>query len=1061
VGRQRRRAGAGGEIDTSRRLEVSGAAAPMRARTTELFFAVTLFVSASLLFVVQPMFAKMALPLLGGAPSVWNTCLVFYQAALLAGYVYAHLSLKWLGPRRQAALHLALLCLPWVVLPIHIAQDWVPPPDVFPVFWLWLLLSVSVGLPFLIVSASAPMLQAWFAQTGSGSARDPYFLYAASNLGSLLALLGYPLLIESHLTLAEQTGWWAVAYGLLMALMVVCAVRLWRSSPTSPTAAEAAAREQGAGQVSDRPSLRRRLRWLALAFVPSSLLLGVNTHISTDLVAMPLLWVVPLALYLLTFVLVFARRSILPLPWMVRAQPYLIVVAAGALAWEALAPPTLLSLGSLQLLAFFVTAMVCHGQLAADRPASSRLTEFYLWMSLGGVLGGLFNALVAPLVFSGVLEYPLMIAVACMLRPRPVAKSPRSLAREIALPGAILLACAAATWATRSEGPLADWRYANAPATQLVLVVLAVVAAFLLRRRPLRFGLGVAVLLAMSLGCGKDRLHVLHAERSFFGVSRVTRDPVLNANVLKHGSTMHGAQILDTSERHEPLTYYHRQGPLGQIFQALQPRRPLAEIGVLGLGAGSIAAYGEPGERITFYEIDPAVERIARNPQYFTYLADCRANVEVILGDARLSLIHGAPRKFDLLVVDVFSSDSVPIHLITREALQIYLQRLADRGLLAIHISSRFLDLEPILDKLAEEAGVTARVRNDKDTNGLGKNASTWVVMARRAEDLLPIVKDPGWAPLQSGAARLWTDDFSNVVGVLKWQFSWEWLKPSTWWGMVPEAAGHYNLGNALVSQGRFNEAIGHYQKALELQPDYAEAHNNLGLALANRGRFDEAIEHYEKALELQPDFAKAHNNLGAALANRGRLDEAIGHCEKALELQPDLAEVHYNLGNALRSQGRSDEAIGHYEKALKLQPDFAEAHHNLGVALANRGRFDEAIGHYEKTLELQPDLAEAHNNLGVALAKRGRLDEAIGHYQKALEIRPDYANAHYALGNALVSQGRGDEAIGHYRKALDLATQQNKQDLVKASRAMISRYEAERTSRERRSSPDPTPTPP
>jgi len=904
--------------------------------TAELFFAVTLFVSASLLFVVQPMFAKMALPLLGGAPSVWNTCLVFYQAALLAGYVYAHLSLKWLGPRRQAALHLALLCLPWVVLPIHIAQGWVLPPDVFPVFWLWLLLSVSVGLPFLIVSASAPTLQAWFAQTGSRSARDPYFLYAASNLGSLLALLGYPLVIESHLTLAGQTGWWAAAYGLLMALMAVCAVRLWRSSPVSPTVAEAATREPEAGRVSDRPTILRRLRWLALAFVPSSLLLGVNTHISTDLVAMPLLWVVPLALYLLTFVLVFARRSILPLPWMVRAQPYWIVVAAGALAWNADTPTQLLSLGLLQLLAFFVTAMVCHGQLAADRPASSRLTEFYLWMSLGGVLGGLFNALVAPLVFSGVLEYPLMIAVACLLRPRPAAaKSPRSLVREIAWPGAILLACVAATWATRSEGPLAEWRYANVPATKLALVVLAVVAAFLLRHRPLRFGLGVAVLLAVSLWCGKGGLHVLHAERSFFGVSRVIRDPVWNANELKHGSTKHGVQILDTSERHEPLSYYHRKGPLGQIFQALEPRRPLAEIGVLGLGAGTIAAYGQHGERITFYEIDPAVERIARNPEYFTYLADCRANVEVILGDARLSLIHGAPRKFDLLVVDVFSSDSVPIHLITREALQIYLQRLAEGGLLAIHISSRFLDLKPILGKLAEDAGVMARVREDSGTSDLGKDSSTWVVMARRAEDLLPLVKDPGWVPLGSGSGRLWTDDFSNIVGFMKWRFSWEWLKPSTWWGAVPEAASHYKIGNALVSQGRFDEAIGHYEKALKIRPDVAETHYNLGNALADQGRFDEAIGHYQKALEIRPDFVEAHFNLGNVLADQGRFDEAIGHYQKALGIRPDFAEAYFNLGNASADQGRFDEAIGHYQKAL----DLAKRQNKQDLAKASRAK--------------------------------------------------------------------------------------------------------------------------
>ena len=736
MGQKRRRAKSSEQAGTSRR-PTTLEAIPPRLTRTEVFFAVTLFVSAALLFVVEPMFAKMVLPLLGGAPAVWNTCLVFYQAVLLAGYLYAHFSLKWLGPRRQAVLHLILLCLPWAVLPVGVAKGWVPPPDVFPVAWLWMLLSVSVGLPFLVISASAPMLQAWFGQTGGRSARDPYFLYAASNLGSLLALLGYPFVIEPHLTLKEQSWSWAAGYGLLMMLVGGCAVLLWRSSPLGVAAQRTGIEGPTEEPTAQRPGARRRLRWLALSFVPSSLLLGVTTYISADIAAIPLLWVIPLALYLLTFVLVFARRSILPLSWMLRVEPFLIVAAAGALAWHADLSIQLLLIGSLQLLAFFVIAMVCHGQLAADRPAGAHLTEFYLWMSLGGVLGGLFNALVAPLIFTGAVEYPLMLAAACLLRPRVAASGHGAWARvrQVALPLAALLLCGGLAWIAYRQNAPTGSQHLYFVVPKLALVLSAAAAILFLRRQPLHFGLGMAALLALGSCYAEQGGRVLYAERSFFGVLRV-REALFwkNAHEFYHGSTTHGSQSLDQYERHEPWAYYSRKGPLGQIFRALAPRRPLAEIGVLGLGTGAIAAYGQPGERITFYEIDPAVERIARNPQYFTYLADCRAKVEVILGDARLSLVHGPQRKFDLLVVNAFSSDSVPIHLTTREALRIYLDRLSDHGLLAMHISSRYLNLGPILGRLAKDAGLTARVCWDAgDRIGTRKLTSRWVVMAQAA----------------------------------------------------------------------------------------------------------------------------------------------------------------------------------------------------------------------------------------------------------------------------------------------------------------------------------------
>ena len=359
----------------------------------QILFALTLFVSATLLFAVQPMFAKMVLPLLGGTPAVWNTCMVFYQATLLFGYVYAHLSIKWLGPRRQAALHMALFCLPWIVLPIGVALGWTPPTDSNPIPWLLMLLAVSVGLPFLFVSASAPMLQAWFSATGHRSAKDPYFLYSASNLGSILALLGYPLLLEPYLTLDEQSWSWAAGYGLLMTMSLLCAVVLWRSRPADSGAAglsddarpgETAGREALPEPPGGIPNWTARMRWLALSLVPSSLLLGVTTYMSTDIAAAPLLWVVPLMLYLLTFVLVFARRKLLPHRLMVMIQPILVVIVAGAFFSGGTSTSYIAVMFPLHLLTFFVTTMVCHGELAGSRPSSRWLTEFYLWMSLGG-----------------------------------------------------------------------------------------------------------------------------------------------------------------------------------------------------------------------------------------------------------------------------------------------------------------------------------------------------------------------------------------------------------------------------------------------------------------------------------------------------------------------------------------------------------------------------------------------------------------------------------------------------------------------------------------------------
>jgi spermidine synthase len=735
-----------------------------------ILFGATIFVGAGLLFLIQPMFARMALPLLGGAPAVWNTAMVFYQAVLLVGYAYAHVTTRWLGPRRQAGLHVAVLLLPLVALPIALPAGWSPPGDTSPVPWLLALLAVAVGLPFFAVSATSPVLQAWFAATEHRAARNPYVLYAASNVGSLLALLAYPLIVERLLHLKAQSRLWAWGYGGFVVLAAACAIVLWRARTGR---AEELGRDStaipppGVGlDGADRPvTLARRARWVALAAVPSSLMLSVTTYLSTDIAAIPLLWIGPLAIYLLTFALVFGRRRLVPhrvwvelLP--VALLPLVLVLVARANEPLALVIPT-------HLVVFFVAAMVCHGELAQDRPDPRHLTAFYLWIAVGGVLGGAFTALVAPRVFNSVLEYPLVLALLPLLPARPASawqgRSRRLL--DVVLPlglgvvAAELILMLERSGRTESVGPAVGL---------LVLVCLT------FGRRPLRFALGLAaLLLAGTLHHGEEG-QLLFAERSFFGVSRVTRTRDGQYQMLLHGTTLHGMQALAPERRREPLTYYHAMGPLGQVFPALDAQAPRRAIAVVGLGAGSVACYGKPGQRWTFYEIDPTVFRIARSPRFFTFLRDCPPKQFVILGDARLTLARAPDSTYDLIVLDAYSSDAPPLHLLTLDAVRLYLTKLAPGGVLVLNISNRHLVLEPVVGAIARAAGLVARTRSDPDVAAAerlaGKVESQWVVMARRAEDLGALVDDPLWkAPAAPPALAPWTDDFASLLTAFHW----------------------------------------------------------------------------------------------------------------------------------------------------------------------------------------------------------------------------------------------------------------------------------------------------
>jgi len=712
-------------------------------------FAATAFLAALLLFWIQPLYGKLVLPLYGGAPAVWTAVNLFFQAALLAGYLYAHALTRLASPRAALAVHFALLALCVAWLPLQAPHAAPAGDSAHAALALFSLLAVHVGLPFVAVAATAPLIQKWFAGTTHPQAADPYFLYSASNLGSMAALLGYPFVLEPLFGLASQRLGWAVAFGALVLLLAAAGFAARRGGG-------AAAATPAAHSVEAAPRAAERLRWLLLAAAPSSLLLGVTQHITAEIAAVPLLWVLPLALYMLSFVIAFARRPPLSLEGMARLQPLLAIGLV--LAWPL---NVFLWVLLLHLAVFFVTATMCHSALVRRRPAAAHLTEFYLWLALGGALGGAFNALVAPLLFSSYVEYPLVIALACLLRPAAAGM------RWLDLVGpAVLLAALGALIA-------AELRPFQHGVVGVVLYLEVVgIALYLMHRKPLAFALSVlAVLAASPILHSRERL--LSRERSFFGVHSVFEDRSGKFHVLMHGITVHGAQWRAPEFARRTTTYYHADSPIGRIFAVLAPRRDFREVAVVGLGVGTLACYRRPGERWTFYEIDPVVQRYAADPAYFRFLGDCGGDASVVLGDARLSLERFPDGKIDLLVIDAFSSDAVPVHLITREAVALYLRKLSPRGVLALHISNQYLDLEPVVARLAADAGVVALVPGPRFElqldEPLAAMESKWIALTRNAADLQPMVDEEGWiAASVPPRTPLWTDDFSNIVGALK-----------------------------------------------------------------------------------------------------------------------------------------------------------------------------------------------------------------------------------------------------------------------------------------------------
>ena len=746
-----------------------GVHAHAKGGTTLAVFTAAIFLAAALSFAVQPMVAKMILPRAGGGPEVWNTSMVFFQAALLAGYAYAHFSVRWLGVRRQALTQILVVLLPFLLLPVAL-PDFPAPAEGGEPLWLLLIFGAGVGAPFFVLASASPLLQTWLASTGHQAARDPYFLYAGSNAGSLVGLLAYPFVVEPLLPLSQQTRLWTVGYGAFALLAAICAGVAVRSAPVGSRAAEMGvwtSLEENAG-TDGAPSLCERLFWVACAFVPSSVLFGTTHYLTTHAAPMPLLWVLPLAVYLVAF----ARRERVTSPLAARYMAIIAGMAAFMLLTRLHEPISLVV--PLHLVVLAGTGLLCHLRLAERRPAPRYLTEFYLLIATGGVMGGVFNALLAPYLFDQVLEYPIAITLACLFR-LPVrgeraggtGETNRERARwlDLGLPLVLAASVLIAERAIVAVGSVSDG------VTVLLTAVLPTLACFSFSPRPFRFALGIGVLMFFAQSGRMYRGDILLDERTFFGVYQITRDPAGDFTFLFHGPTVHGVQSTDPTRAGEPLAYYHTTSPAGQVMLALARAPEKSDLAMVGAGVGSLVALAGPHQRVTLYEIDPEVIRIARDTTFFTFLANSRAEVEAVIADGRVGLARSSTR-YDLIVLDAFTSGAIPVHLLTREALELYLNRLQPGGVLLFHISNQHVDLGPVLGVLARELGIAAfdyLDARDEGEDEEGIFGSRWVLMTRDPRDLEPIPSS-GWRPLPANSdAPLWTDDFSNLLAVYRW----------------------------------------------------------------------------------------------------------------------------------------------------------------------------------------------------------------------------------------------------------------------------------------------------
>jgi hypothetical protein len=737
-------------------------------------FTLTTFLSALLLFAIQPMFAKMVLPVLGGSPSVWSVSVFFFQGALLAGYIYAHLLTTKAPPHLTGIIHLGVCVLAVICLPIGLSTRWGEPPEGEPYLWQLAVFTASIGLPFMAVSANAPLLQAWFARSGHPNARDPYFLYAASNLGSLIALLGYPFILEPAFGLSQLSYLWAYAYGLLV-IALAGSFYLMRGAQVGGVP-EAPALPAGADVAVPPPTLQQRLGWVGLAFVPSALVTALTVHITTDVASAPLLWVIPLALYLLTFVLVFRDNPLISRDALLFLHLVALIVVLITLSQTR--HDNWFVTSSTGVAVFFTTAMLAHRTLYEARPAPRYLTEFYLWMSFGGALGGMFTALVAPKLFSQIFEYPLLLALSMACRPGALElpgdqekrKDEMLILWLIAMVGVLAIMWLPSIALSYRIGAN-EWG-----TTVLVVLFLSAILIFNVKDPPRQ--LMASLLIAVALIWLPSGANRGESQRSFFGVYRVHPSPDGQYKILIHGTTLHGAQRIFGDDGNPvddttPTTYYYPGSPMGQAVakrrQVLAARGEKGRYGIVGLGTGSSSCHKREGETWRFFEIDPTVIKIAKNPKNFTFISKCQPDIDIVIGDARQTMAKEQDESFDLFIIDAFTSDAIPVHMLTAEAVKTYLAKLKPDGVVVLHTSNRYLDLDSVLGAIHRQelpAGTAGVVASDHNADGsYGQSTSTVVIFTKSEEALAPYRTIEGVGELDDGGLRAWTDDYSDILG--------------------------------------------------------------------------------------------------------------------------------------------------------------------------------------------------------------------------------------------------------------------------------------------------------
>lgn len=716
-----------------------------------LLFSLTLLCSAFLLFSLQPLVGRMLLPTLGGAPAVWNGCMFFFQALLFGGYLYAHFLLHAKG-KRALFLQLFLFCGALFFLPVSFGEIEAPQTGDSPLFWLLEALFYRVAVPFFALSSLAPLLQGWFSRLPHKDSENPYFLYAASNGGSFLALLLYPFVIEPLYALQEQASSWRYLFVILCFFLGSCALLFYRRGLEIHDV-------EGDSELLSKLSVKQCLYWIFLAFVPSSYMLGVTGYLTTDVAPVPLLWVVPLMLYLLTFVIAFAKGGKGYMRYAAILLPIFLMATFGLFSFK----QTQFFLAPLHLATFFCAALVAHTQLFLSRPSARKLSLFYLFVSFGGMCGGVFNALLAPVIFTGLTEYPLILLLCVFLYPvRVVFGEKRAIFRDFLYPF-FLFAVIRLVLTILDRSDLLSVMNVS------IFFILLSVPVFLFYARPLRFVLALLVICYTGSSLAKTG-EPIFADRSFFGTVRVLSGEsttIGRYHQLAYGNIRHGLQGQEEKWLTEPLSYYHREGVMARFFETYKSESVSWRIGVVGLGTGAVACYGSPEQSWRFYEIDPIVVELAQNNAYFSYLESCTPQADIVLGDARLSLMAEPEGAFDLLQIDAFNSDFIPMHLLTSEALSLYMSRLKVGGILLFHISNRYLNLEPVLANLAEKLGYAAlRLETPSDpTDSLLKSRTVWIAFSAEKSRLTPLLEqDFARIAEADHNVAVWTDDFANII---------------------------------------------------------------------------------------------------------------------------------------------------------------------------------------------------------------------------------------------------------------------------------------------------------